>query len=132
MSNKVIDWSDFESECENIFKEFTHAQFKKRQTALQAGAEVLVKRLEAASPKSSSNNSDSYSGCWKISSKYKNMRVVGNTKIAKPSKAYAGKRIPLSNILEYGERSPHRGLIRRTFEESKEEIFQAIKRTLDN
>ena len=36
------------------------------------------------------------------------------------------------NVLEYSEKSPHYGFIRRCFDSTEPQIFAAIKKTLDN
>ena len=78
---------------------------------------------------------------WKIKTKYKDRRYVGNTRVAKGvvhrktkdgSKGEAREGVPLSNVLEYSEKSPHYGFIRRCFDNIEPQIFAAIKKTLDN
>jgi hypothetical protein len=76
---------------------------------------------------------------WTIKTKYKDRRYVGNTKTAKGnvhqktkdgSKGEAREGVPLSNVLEYSEKSPHYGFIRRCFDANETAIFETIKNKL--
>ena len=55
--------------------------------------------------------------------KYKLKRYVGNTKTVKGK---SSDTIPLSNILEYASKSPHQGLIKRTYDASIGEMAAAV------
>ncbi len=121
----------------DIFNEFTCSSFKTRQAAVQSGAEVFKSAIESATPKDTGKMADS----WVIQTKYKNVRYVGNTRIAKGkvyrkkkggSKGEARSNVPLTNVLEYGENSKHYGFIRRTFDATEPQIFAAIKKTIEN
>lgn len=120
-----------------ILDEFAHASFEARQNAVQAGAEVFKSTVESATPKDTGEMAQS----WVIQTKYKNLRYVGNTRIAK-GKVYRKKKgggkgearegVPLSNVLEYGEKSKHYGFIRRAFDAAEPQIFAAIKKSIEN
>lgn len=103
-----------------LLTEFQHANFEERQAALQAGAEVFKGEVERATPRDTGEMAQS----WEIKTKYKDRRYVGSTKTVNG--------IPLSNILEYAEKSPHAGFIRRAFDSSENAIFDAIKKSLQN
>ena len=47
------------------------------------------------------------------------------------SKGEARSGVPLSNVLEYSD-NPHNGFIRRCFDETEPQIFEAIKNTIKN
>lgn len=122
---------------EQILTEYQSAMFDTRQEALQAGAEVLKSAVESATPIDTGEMARS----WKIKTKYKDRRYIGNTRVAKGvvhrktkdgSKGEAREGVPLSNVLEYSEKSPHYGFIRRCFDSTEPQIFAAIKKTLDN
>lgn len=121
--NTQID--DFAKELDNIFADYIHQSFEQRQNALQSGAEVFKTAIENATPKDSGEMADS----WEIKTKYKDRRYVGNTKTVNGG----GKEgIPLSNVLEYKEGSKHYVFIRKTFENTEPQIFDAIKKSLSN
>lgn len=108
-----------------ILTDFQHASFEVRQDAVQAGAEVFKSSVEAATPHDTGDMARS----WEIKTKYKDRRYVGNSKTV----SGGGKNnIPLSNVLEYGEKSPHNGFIRRCFDGAEAQIFDAIKKTIQN
>lgn len=120
-----------------ILTDFQHSSFDVRQDAVQAGAEVFKSAVEAATPRNTGEMAQS----WEIKTKYKDRRYVGNTKTAKGvvhrktksgAKGEAREGVPLSNVLEYGENSPHNGFIRRCFDGAESQIFDAIKSTIQN
>lgn len=121
MSNKTgID--DVEGAIADILKEYGDVVFKATDEALGAGEKVLIKKLKSSSPKG--KDAPGYKKGWKgKGKKYKLKRYVGNTKVVKGKKSDT---IPLSNILEYGTKSKHQGLIKRTYESSVNEIASAI------
>ena len=83
---------------------------------MTAAEKVLIQNLKAASPKGKAKD---YHKSWKgKGKKYKLRRYVGNTKMVQG----ASGEIPLSNILEYSSKSPHQGEIKRTYEESINEM----------
>lgn len=126
---------------DDILSDFLHSSFDKRQEALQAGAEVFKNAVTAETPKDTGEMAKS----WVIKDKYKDRRYVGNTKVAKgivhrkatdakgnKVKGDARKDVPLSNVLEYAEKSPHKGFIRRCFDSTEPQIYAAIKNKLNN
>lgn len=121
--------------------EYKKASFEVRQKAVQAGAEVLKAELEAATPRSSESDVH-MADCWEIKDTYNDHRYVGNTKTAKGAVHRKAKRgesmgearegVPLTQVLEYAENSPHQGFIRRTFDGCEQRIYQAVKNTIKN
>lgn len=108
-----------------ILTDFQHVSFDTRQAAVQAGAEVFKSAVEQATPHDTGDMAQS----WTVKTKYKDRRYVGNTKTV----SGGGKQnIPLSNVLEYGEKSPHNGFIRRCFDGAEAQIFDTIKKTIQN
>ncbi len=122
---------------DKIFSEFIHSSFEARQKGLQAGAEVFRDAVAAVTP----TDTGDMSKMWQIKTKYKDRRYVGNARIAKGvvhrktkdgSKGEAREGVPLSNVLECSDKSPHKGFIRRCFEDTEPQIFAAIKSKLNN
>lgn len=119
-----------------ILTDFQHANFEARQQAVQRGAEVFKGAVEAVTPRDTGEMAQS----WQIKDKYKDRRYVGNTRVASGdvrrktkdgSKGEARSDVPLSNVLEYSD-NPHNGFIRRCFDETESQIFEAIKNTIKN
>lgn len=134
---KKVELKDIPEELEKLLSEFLRSSFDVRQKAVQAGAEVFKTAIENASPK----DTGKFASSWKIKSKYKNHRYIGNSRLAtKPvkrkksngEKGEARQGVPLSNILEYSENSPNYGFIRKCFDEVEPQIYQAIKNTIQN
>lgn len=122
---------------DDLLSDFLHSSFGTRQDALQAGAEVFRDAVAAATPQDTGEMAES----WAIKTKYKDRRYVGNTKTAKGfvhrktkkgGKGEARTGVPLSNVLEYADNSPHKGFIRRCFDSNESQIFAAIKNKLNN
>ncbi len=109
-SNKSID-----EQFKDIFKEVSNNLNIDIEDALNEASEVLKKELESSSPQSGAIG-PTLKNSWGIKKNYRRVRYVGNSKTVSGRK---GKRIPLSNLLEYGERSPHKGFIKNTFERTK-------------
>lgn len=119
-----------------ILTDYQHAMFETRQEALQAGAEVFKEAVEAATPRDTGEMAQS----WQIKDKYKDRRYVGNSRVVSGNvrrktidgtKGEARSDVPLSNILEYSD-NPHNGFIRNCFDSTEPQIFEAIKKTLNN
>lgn len=132
-----IALSELPSALSEILTEYQSANFETRQEALQAGAEVFKSSVESVTPRDTGEMARS----WQIKDKYKDRRYVGNTRVAtgkvrrkkrNGQKGEAREGVPLSNVLEYGEKSPHNGFIRRCFDSTEPQIFAAIKNTLKN
>ena len=106
-----------------ILKEYGDLVMVATAEGASKGADVLVKKLRASSPKASGQ----YAKKWKKEigrSRGKNIRsYVGNTSTVKGSR---GEDIALTNILEYSTESPHQGLIKQTFLENVDKIAAAI------
>ena len=136
MAGKIIP-DQLPEKLDGILSEFLHSSFDTRQEALQAGAEVFKDAVAAATPKDTGEMAES----WAIKTKYKDRRYVGSTRVAKGvvhrkkkggGKGEAREGVPLSNVLEYAENSPHKGFIRRCFDSTEPQIFAAIKSKLNN
>ena len=128
---------EFSGALDKIFSEYIHSAFDQRQAALQAGAEVFRDAVASATPRDTGEMADS----WQIKTKYKDRRYVGNTRVARGvvhrktkdgSKGEAREGVPLSNVLEYSDKSPHKGFIRRCFDGTEPQIYAAIKHKLSN
>lgn len=122
---------------EEILNEFSQASFEVRQEAVQKGAEVYVKAIESNTPKATGQMAMS----WKIQDKYKNVRYVYNTRTAtgnvyrksiSRARGQARQGVPLTNVLEHGIYSPHKGFMQRTYDAVEPQIFEAIKKTIEN
>ena len=127
-----IQLNELPEALDKFFSEFIHSSFDTRQEALQAGAEVFRDAVASVTPIDTGEMADS----WVIKKKYKDRRYVGNTRVAKGvvhrktkdgSKGEAREGVPLSNVLEYSNKSPHKGFIRRCFDGTEPQIFAAIK-----
>jgi len=137
MSKKVAtSIENLPAELENVLNEYLHANFQQRQKAIQAGAEVFKSAVESATPRDTGKMAQS----WKIKDKYADRRYVGNTRVASSDvhrktkgggKGEARQDVPLSNVLEYSEKSPHYGFIRQCFDSNETAIYNAIKSTLN-
>ena len=131
-----IQLDELPDALDKIFSDFIHSSFDTRQEALQAGAEVFRDAVASVTPKDTGEMADS----WAIKKKYKDRRYVGNTRVSKGvvhrktkdgSQGEAREGVPLSNVLEYADKSPHKGFIRRCFEGTEPQIFAAIKHKLN-
>lgn len=138
MSKKITTchFDKLPSELQNLLNDYLHTNFTQRQKAVQAGAEVFKSAIESATPKDTGKMAQS----WEIKTKYKDRRYVGNTRVASSDvrrktkgggKGEARKDVPLSNVLEYSEKSPHYGFIRQCFDSNETAIFNAIKNNLN-
>lgn len=121
---------------EEILDGFLKETFEVRQRAVRAGAEVFKKAIESATPKDTGKMAQSW-----VVQEYSGKCYVGNKCLAKGKvyrKTKGGKKgearsnVPLSNVLEYSEKSPHYGFIRRTFDEVEPQIYAEIERTIKN
>ena len=138
MNKLNVELNAVSSEIDKMLTEFLHTSFDVRQKAIQAGAEVFKSAVESATP---IGETGKMAQSWKIKTEYPDHRYVGNTKTAKGKvyrKTKNGKRgearegVPLSNVLEYKENSPHYGFIRKCFDENEAKIYQAIKSKIKN
>lgn len=120
MSVKV-DIEDLDSAIAEILSEYGDVIYKATEEGLTAAEKVLIKNLKAASP--GPKGKGEYKKSWKSKGKKYNLkRYVGNTKMVKGAKGD----IPLSNIMEYSSKSQHQGLIKKTYENSINEMAQAV------
>ncbi len=122
MIYKSMTLNDVGKEIDDIVSDFLHQSFEKRQEALVAGATVFKEAVEQAAPKNQGN----YAQSFEIKTKYKDKKYVGNTKTVNMK---SKKDIPLSNLLEYGEKGkPH---IREAYDAAENQIYEAIVKTLE-
>lgn len=114
-----IDIDNLEVAIGDILREYGDVVYKASEKGLTAAEKVLIENLKASSP----SDSGGYKKAWKgKGKKYKLKRYVGNTKMVKGKKGD----IPLSNILEYSSKSKLQGQIKKTYENSIQEMAQAI------
>ena len=106
----------------DILEEYADLTFKVTDKSLDAGAKVLIKNLKANSPDGESLGANKFKNSWKQGKKYKLKRYVGNTKMVKGKKG----EVALSNIFEYSTGKNARPFIKRTHENSVNEIANAI------
>lgn len=118
-SNFAIKADDLQGAISEILREFGDVVYVATEKGLDDAEKVLIKNLERTSPKFKGK----YAKSWKSKGKkYKLKRYVGNTKMVKGKQG----NIPLSNILEYSQKSPHQGLIKNTYHSSIEEMAAAV------
>ena len=116
-----IDINNLDVAVAELLEEYGDVVYQATEAGLTAAEKVLIRNLKAASPEGPSKE---YKKAWKSKGKkYKLKRYVGNTKTVKGK---SSDTIPLSNILEYGSKSKHQGKIKRTYEESINEMAAAV------
>ncbi len=114
---KKVDINNLDEAIADILREYGDVVYQATEEGLTAAEKVLINNLKASSPKSPGGGR--YAKSWKgKGKKYKLRRYVGNTKTVQGKSG----EIPLSNILEYSSKSPHQGKIKRTYEESINEM----------
>lgn len=132
-----LELSELPDALDALLAEFTGASYEVRQKAVQKGAEVFKSAVESVTPRDTGQMAQS----WQIRDKYPDHRYVGNTRVATGvvhrktkggGKGEAREGVPLSNVLEYAENSPHNGFIRQCFDSTESQIFDAIKKTIEN
>lgn len=116
---KKVDVNNLEVAIADILREYGDVVYQATEEGLTAAEKVLINNLKANSPKDKGEYAKSWKGKGK---KYKLRRYVGNTKTVQGKSG----EIPLSNILEYSSKSPHQGKIKRTYEESINEMAAAM------
>jgi len=116
---KKVDVNNLQVAIGDILRDYGDVVYKATEEGLTAAEKVLINNLKANSPKDKGKYAKSWKGKGK---KYKLHRYVGNTKTV-PGKS---GEIPLSNILEYATKSPHQGLIKRTYESSINQMAAAV------
>ena len=135
MAHKLTHLQKLPDALDEMLAQFARASFERRQEAVQAGAETFLHAVEAVTPR----DTGEMARAWRIKTRYTDRRYVGNTKVARGkvyrkrkdrSRAKAREGVPLSNVLEYAENSPHRGFIRRCFDNNEQSIYEAIRQKL--
>lgn len=144
--SKKIKLLNLETTVSEFFADFVKSSREDRDAALDAGANVLVDKLAAASP----GNGD-FKNSWEVATYKSGRKYVHNTKtvnikgtgMEKPerrnkAKATEGKEkathktgIPLSNILEHSKSPYGKPFIRATADAAETEVFNAIKNKLN-
>lgn len=105
-------------ESEKLFFNAQYAVKKQLQLGLEKAALRLIEKLEESSPDDKETSKNKYKRSWKINRRYKNMRIVFNSKVVIGK---SGEEIPLSNILEIEK--PH---MRSTFDNLVDELADII------
>lgn len=123
MSN--IDIEGLEFSIADILKDYEDMVYKGTDEGLDVAQKILIKNLKAKSPKLSGEYSRSWKG--RRVKKAKLRRVVGNTKTVRGRK----RDVPLSNILEYSPTSKHQGLIKRIYQDSIDEMANAVIKEIE-
>jgi len=120
MANKSLEEQFIE-----IAQEYSKELREDIEEGLTLAAIDLKNALEQNSPISryDAEGHRHFKDSWVIKNKYKRVRYVGNTKTVSDQ---SGKNIPLSNILEYSEASPHKGFIQRTFNSISESLYKRM------
>lgn len=113
---------DIEKQFQEILKEYKQELREDIEKALTEASMVLLDKLKAASPVG--DGPLHFKDQWGIKTKYTGVRYIGNSK-AVPSK---NGNIPLINLLEYGPYA--KPFVAKTFESSKEQVYQKFIQTL--
>lgn len=120
---------DLEVSIAKLLSDFGDLVYQATEDGLTVAEKILIDNLKAASPRSTKSGKKQkgfkhFADSWKSKGKkYKLRRYVGNTKIVTGGKR---REMPLSNILEYGEKSPHKGFIKQTYYNSIDEMAAAV------
>lgn len=120
--NVIIDTEKLEDAIRDILKQYGDVVYVATEEGLDAATDVLIESLTDSSPA----DTGKYKNSWGRKKKYKLKRYVGNSRMVK----HEDREIPLSNILEYGENSPHKGLIKRSCDKNVERMAQAMADTI--
>lgn len=115
-----ISVNDLQEAIMEKLREYGDVIYQATEEGLNAAENTLIEVLSEASPKDTGKFAQKWRGKGK---KYKLRRYVGNTTTVKGAKSDT---IPLSNILEYSEKSPHQGFIKKTFDENINKIAAAV------
>lgn len=116
-----VDINNLEIAIADILRDYGDVVYKATEEGLTAAEKVLINNLKANSPKSPGGGE--YAKSWKSKGKkYKLKRYVGNTKTVKGKSG----EIPLSNILEYSQKSPHQGKIKQIYNSSINQMAAAV------
>ena len=116
----TVNIDSLEVAVAEILRDYGDVVYRATEEGLDIGEKILIDDLKKASPQGKTGE---YAKSWKgKGKKYKLRRYVGNTKMVLRKK----KEIALSNILEYGTKSKHHGLIKRTYESSINKMANAI------
>ncbi len=117
---KTVDIDNLSVAIADLLRDYGDVVFQATEEGLNAAEKVLIDELKGASPK----DSGKFAKSWRSKGKrYKTKRYVGNTKTVTGSK---GADIPLSNILEYSSKSPHKGFINRTYQAAIPKMATAL------
>lgn len=115
-----VSIDDLSSAITQLLGDYADLIYEATEEGLDAAEAVLINHLKAVSPRGKTGK---YAKSWKgKKKKYRLRRYVGNTKAVKGK----GGEIPLSNILEYGSKSPHRGMIKKAYDDCTNDMIFAI------
>jgi hypothetical protein len=123
----MSDSVSVDKQLEGILEEFKRSKLRpKIEKGLDVSAEVIKRNLEAAV-----GEGDSYphfSRSWFVKKDYQGVRYVKNSKkVGGTDKKGNSKQVPLAAYLEHAVSSPHKGFIKRTVRQSKEQAINAFK-----
>ncbi len=125
MSSKRVDPYELAVSIGDILRDFEDDVYEATEEGLTRAEKILIANLKADSP---AGTTKQYRKAWKSKGKkYKMRRYVGNTKTVQGKSG----EIPLSNILEYGSKSPHKGRIKKVYEESLNQMVDAVKKEIE-
>ena len=117
---------DLETEFKKVIKEYKTELRGQIEEGLDLAGNMLIDKLSARSPVG--NTAPHFKDSWAMKDNYLGVRYVGNTKIVNTSSNKKGKsiklKIPLINLIEYGSKG--KPFVLRTYEECKNEIFNAV------
>lgn len=120
---KNVTLKELPNEFDNLFNEYLQESFENRQQALNEAANFMQKKFEEAAP----SNTGEYKSSF-VKKSYKDSVYIGNSKTVsgKGSDGRYRDKIPLANILEYGD-CPH---IRQAFDSNKNQMLNIIKKNI--
>ena len=117
---------------EKMLEDFGKLEYKERQEALDKASAFLKEKLEEDAASFRDTGEYARSFCMRT---YPDHRYVGNSSVANGvvhrkgkdgKKGQARENVPLSNILEYAENSPHQGRIRRVFDTNRDKLLDIM------
>lgn len=127
MSGQRIEIDDLAKKVREMLAEYGEEVYEAAESALDVGGKKLSEIMNRNSPSYAS--SGKYRKSWKVKTeKYTLKRYVGSTRMVRGNVNKKGRKgdIPLSNILEYAEDSPHKGLIKETVDRHIDDVATAI------
>ena len=115
-----IDIADLGINVQKLLNDYQDFVEEALDEGLDDAEQILINNLSERSPKGITKK---YSKSWKSKGiNIKHRRYVHNTKMVQGK---SGK-LPLTQILEYSTKSPHQGQIKQVYNESVNEMTEAI------